>query len=190
MMRVPYDKVFFISDTHFYHINIIKYCDRPFNDINEMNKAIITLWNETVPKDGIVFHLGDVCFGGKEKWESMISQLNGDIYLIRGNHDMKHPPQTLFKGIYDQLMIMVEGDEEIPEQKVFMHHFPFITWPEQSKNCWMLFGHIHQNDAVHTDWLNRLSPGQLNVGVDNNNYCPFSFQEVKERITKNCIQNA
>lgn len=180
MICVPYNKVFFTSDTHFFHKNIIKYCDRPFNDVNE---AIITLWNETVPKNGVVFHLGDVCFGGKEKWESMISQLNGDIYLIKGNHDMEHPPQNLFKGVYDQLMIIVEGDEEIPEQKVFMHHFPFITW----RGCWMF---THQNDAVNTNWLNKLSSGQLNIGMDNNNYCPFSFQEVKERITKNYIQNA
>ena len=114
MLKFNHNKVFFTSDTHFSHKNIIRYCDRPFASVEEMNKGIITMWNETVPKDGIVFHMGDVCFGGNARWEEMLSQLNGTIYLIRGNHDMEHPPQHLFGGVYDQLMIQVEGDEEIP----------------------------------------------------------------------------
>lgn len=189
MIIVPHNKVFFTSDTHWRHKNIITYCDRPFNDVEEMNEALIQLWNETVPKDGIVFHLGDVIFGSKDKWIETISRLNGEIYLIKGNHD-QNIPENLFKGVFDQLLIRVEGDEECPNQIIFMHHFPFITWPFQHQGCWALSGHTHQNDSVNDNWLKKYSQGQLNVGVDNNNYYPFSFQEVKTRITKNYLQNA
>ena len=58
----PPDKVFFTSDTHFCHANVVEYSERPFRDVDEMNETLIHNWNEVVPKDGIVFHLGDFCF--------------------------------------------------------------------------------------------------------------------------------
>ena len=88
------DKVFFTSDTHFGHKNIIKYCNRPFSDIDEMNKVLINNWNKVVSEGDIVFHLGDFAFGGFPLWESIRSRLNGSIYLIRGNHDFKQNLQN------------------------------------------------------------------------------------------------
>ena len=68
------DKVFFTSDTHFNHANIIKFCERPFGSIEEMNEALIANWNRVVGKDDIVFHLGDFCFGGSEAWNSILEK--------------------------------------------------------------------------------------------------------------------
>lgn len=82
------DKVFFTSDTHFKHANIIKFCERPFGSIEEMNEALIANWNRVVGKDDFVFHLGDFCFGGSEAWNSILDRLNGKIYLVLGNHDI------------------------------------------------------------------------------------------------------
>ena len=56
------DKLFFTSDTHFGHTNILKYCNRPFTNIQEHDEEIVKRWNEVVPEDGIVFHLGDIGF--------------------------------------------------------------------------------------------------------------------------------
>lgn len=187
MITLDCKEVFFTSDTHFFHKNIIEYCNRPFSNVEEMNEGIINLWNEVVPKDGIVFHLGDVCFGGKTRLEAVVPRLNGDIYLIRGNHDVKNIPPYLFKEVHDQLMIKVTGDEEIPEQKIFMHHFPFLTWPEKEQGCWQLFGHTHQNDLQDCSYLKTQSVGQLNVGLDNNNCKPFTFEDIKIRITKHYL---
>ena len=80
------DRIFFTADTHWGHRNIIRYCQRPFVDVEEMNEALITNWNNTVGKDDIVFHLGDFAMGGSAEWCRLLERLNGRIYLILGNH--------------------------------------------------------------------------------------------------------
>lgn len=179
------DNLFFTSDLHFFHKNIIKYCNRPYKDIEEMNHAIIQNWNKVVPKDGTVFILGDVCFGGKEKWNAMLSGLNGMKFLVRGNHDMEYPPLDYITSVYDSLLIGVK-DEEIGIQKIHLSHFPWITWPEQNRGTWQAFGHIHSVNN-NSSWDDKLSPGQYDVGVDNNNYTPVSYQQLKEIITKQLL---
>lgn len=87
-------KIFFTSDTHFCHKNIISYAGRPFFSTEEMDKALIENWNSVVPEDGIVFHLGDFCFGGNTQWKTIRKKLNGKIYLILGNHDFKNFNQS------------------------------------------------------------------------------------------------
>ena len=82
-------KVFFTSDHHFGHANIIRFCNRPWSTISEHNRALIANWNAVVPEDGIVFHLGDFCYkgGGFPAMWWIKGQLHGRIILIRGNHD-------------------------------------------------------------------------------------------------------
>lgn len=91
------DKVFFTSDTHFNHANIIDFCKRPFGSVEEMNEALIANWNRVVSKDDIIFHLGDFCFGGSEVWNSILDRLNGKIYLILGNHDIQNFRPSYFE---------------------------------------------------------------------------------------------
>ena len=79
-------KVFFVSDTHFGHENIIRFCNRPFLNVEEMNEVLIENWNKIVPEDGTVFHLGDFALGGSNIWNEVLPCLNGQIYLILGNH--------------------------------------------------------------------------------------------------------
>lgn len=80
-------KYFIISDTHFGHANIIKYCNRPFANTEEMDRQLIKNWNAVVSKDDTVIHLGDIGLGNKEYIKKILSQLNGTKILIRGNHD-------------------------------------------------------------------------------------------------------
>ena len=82
-------KIFITSDNHFNHKNIIKYCDRPFDSVEEMNEAMIERWNETVSKDDVVLHLGDFCKGNVWMIKQIRERLNGTIILIIGNHDYK-----------------------------------------------------------------------------------------------------
>ena len=84
-------KVFFTSDHHFGHTNIIRFCNRPWPTISEHNRALIANWNAIVPEDGIVFHLGDFSYkgGGFPAMWWIKGQLHGRIILVRGNHDLK-----------------------------------------------------------------------------------------------------
>lgn len=77
-------KYFIIADTHFGHKNIIKYCNRPFKTIEEMDETLIKNWNEVVSKEDTVLHLGDVFLCGKEKAKQIMSRLNGKKILIKG----------------------------------------------------------------------------------------------------------
>ena len=79
-------KIWFTSDTHFGHKNIINFCERPFKDTDEMDEFIINNWNSKINKDDIVFHLGDFAFASNKRWQELICRLNGKIYLILGNH--------------------------------------------------------------------------------------------------------
>lgn len=78
---------YYISDLHFDHTNVIKFDNRPFNSVEEMNSALIHNWNSVVKKSDIVYVLGDFCFGNTERTNELFNQLNGKIILIRGNHD-------------------------------------------------------------------------------------------------------
>ena len=84
------EHTFFTSDTHFNHANIISFCNRPFKDVEQMNEVMIANWNHVIGKDDSVFHLGDFCLGGAAEWTKILDRLNGKIYLIMGNHDLKN----------------------------------------------------------------------------------------------------
>ena len=185
------DKVWFTSDTHFYHENILRYCNRPFRDISEMNEALVRNWNEAVPPDGVIFHLGDFAFGGAEEWEDILNRLNGQIYLILGNHDMKHIQQGVvsrFTHITQQMTIRVGS------RTILLNHYPFLSYGGAYKKVWQLFGHVHSGplsvmgkDTRCTNGkdllrLGLLLPRQYDVGVDNNDFHPVSFHKVKAII--------
>lgn len=174
--------IWFTSDTHFYHKNIIKYCYRPFNSVEEMNQSLIDNWNNVVKENDIVFHLGDFAF---DKWKSIINQLNGKIYLIVGNHDeIKYPGHKifdLFEGVYNQLYIQIDN------QWIYLNHYPFLCYGGSYKNkpVWQLYGHVHSGPNCNGKDDCRLKitfPYQYDVGVDNNNYTPVSYNQIKEII--------
>lgn len=179
------DNLWFTSDTHFWHENIIRFCNRPFNTIEEMNEALVRNWNEVVPPEGTVFHLGDFSYGNAKKLNNILYRLNGKIILILGNHDWKMVRQgfmSRFEHITQQMTIRAGG------QPVILNHYPFLTYGGAYRNVWQLFGHVHSGprsdqgkDLVR---LKNLFPRQYDVGVDNNHYRPISFTRVKEMIEK------
>ena len=178
------DNIFFTSDTHFCHANIIKFCGRPFKDVEEMNEALISNWNKVVGPTDIVYHLGDFCFAGSAEWHSILGRLNGRIHLIIGNHDEKNLRQgyeKLFESIVPQARLFIEG------YNVYLNHYPFMCYPGYKPYTIQLFGHIHSShskfdglDAVIAK--KSLQPSQYDVGVDWNNFTPISWREVIEKI--------
>lgn len=177
--------VFFTSDTHFGHENIIKMCKRPFHDAKEMDEVLIENWNRTVPSNGTVFHLGDFAWGGYPFWKQIRNRLNGEIILIVGNHDFKNGGDfsDLFSYITPQMYIKIEG------RRVFLNHVPFLcyagTYRRKEDIVYQLFGHVHTKDdmtGLDKPRLKYLFPFQYDVGVDNNNYTPISWGDIKDKV--------
>jgi calcineurin-like phosphoesterase family protein len=198
IIREP-EKLYFTSDTHFDHTNIIKYCDRPFKDKDHMNEIMIENWNKTISNNDNVFHLGDFCWGGRGEWIHFLSRLNGQKILIQGNHDRdKDIPNHLFDQIY-QGFVNIEVKDEKP-QRITLCHYAMLSWLQSHKGAWNLFGHWHSStvhkpegngpdDVEVAEYVNneevaydKLRPTQYDVGVDGNNFSPISYYQIKEII--------
>lgn len=179
--------VWFTADTHFSHEKIIGFSNRPFANVIEMNEEIIRRWNEAVPVDGVVFHLGDFCLGNSTEWNSILYRLNGKIYLILGNHDfrsIKEGFMSRFEHVTQQMTVQVGG------QSIILNHCPLLCYGGAYRDVWQLFGHVHSGPRSMTGLdvprLRHLFPLQYDVGVDNNDYRPVSFAEVKAKIEAQC----
>lgn len=157
-------KMFLISDTHFNHTNIIKYCDRPFHSAHEMNEALIYNWNSVVSENDIIYHLGDFGLGNDEQVKAITSRLNGKKILILGNHDVR-------RGIerWKSLGFYEVYKKEFRVGKYILTHRPI----EISKDYINIFGHIH-NKEPHESFN---SNNHINVSVEVTNYYPIEFDE-------------
>ena len=93
--NIDKDKIFFTSDTHFFHNNIIKYTNRPFKNVNEMNEELIKRWNSVVPKDGIVFHLGDVSLTAKEGDRRVLKLSGGEQQRVAIARSLSYNPDII-----------------------------------------------------------------------------------------------
>jgi calcineurin-like phosphoesterase family protein len=163
--------VFFTSDTHYFHGNIIKYCNRPFASVEKMNDVLVDNWNQIVKPEDHVFHLGDVAFANMGKVMPLLNKLNGTITLIRGNHDpevMASCPRWAW--VANQHKYKLPTGEE-----VWLSHYPrederYRHRSPVDDGLKVVCGHIH------TLWAER--PGHVNVGVDVRNFAPVSEQEL------------
>lgn len=186
-MIILHDKVWFTSDLHFWHKNICKYCNRPYESVEEMNEGIIQNWNSVVQEDDVVFVLGDLSFCGIEKLRLLISQLKGNIFLIQGNHDSdkvvnKLYEEGLIKDYFKLLEVTIVNDEECPNQQLTLCHFPMIDWYNKEKGAWMVHGHQHQLPETPS-----CSVLHWDVGLDKNHMTPISFEQLKINITKQYV---
>lgn len=187
--RFDGDKVFFTADTHFYHANIIEFCHRPFRSVDDMNETLIANWNKAVGADDIVFHLGDFCLGNSAKWNRLLDRLNGKIYLILGNHDLRN-----FRKSYAERFesVAMQMNIEVDNQKIYLNHYPFLCYDGSYDGVCQLFGHVHtnrNNTGYDATRLKMLFPTQYDVGVDNNDFTPASYAQVKEIIEKQIEQS-
>lgn len=165
----------FTADTHFGHTNIIKYCNRPFKDVVEMNETIISNWNNFVKKGDLVYHLGDFCFGRNDlEFDMYFKRLNGLIIFIKGNHDkLAWKNRDKFYAFSDSYR-----EIEIQGQEITLNHYAQIVWNKKHHNAWCLCGHSHYNLGATTK--HGIEIGKiLDVGVDGNNFTPYNFEEIK-----------
>lgn len=155
----------FTSDQHYDHKNIIKYCNRPFADIDEMNEALIKNHNDLVSPNDIVYHLGDFAFRNHKRY---LNRLNGQHHLIVGNHDGNGYKDAGFKTVNRQKSI------KIGSQVVYMSHYGHRVWDRSHHGSFHVYGHSHSNLPD----LGR----SCDVGVDNWDYKPVMFHQLVERF--------
>ncbi len=154
-------KIFFTSDLHLNHTNILKYEERPFKNVLEMNEEYIKRWNKKVSKDDTVYVLGDFCFVNNIKdTEDFLSRLNGHKILIKGNHD--HHNVYKAKG-WDKVVDYYELT--INDNLVCLFHYPIAVWNRKHHGSIHLYGHIHSNKLDHHPMTYDLGRA-YNIGVD------------------------
>ena len=157
---------FFTSDLHYNHKNIIRYCQRPFADVEEMNTALVANWNETVRAVDHVYLLGDIAFGDRDTMKDLRRRLNGRITVVRGNHD--RGPDAIkaagFELCVTELCTVVEGTA------LYLRHIPDLS------ASWAPYADFHLCGHVHEKWK-RLG-NVINVGVDQWGFRPRRLEEV------------
>jgi calcineurin-like phosphoesterase family protein len=160
--------IFFTADQHFYHNNIIKYCNRPFANVEEMNRTLMINWNNKVGQKDIVYILGDLSFKYSDE---MLDKLNGQKILVTGDHDKN---SIIFKDKFLRIEKLLKIEEQ--GQTIVLCHYCMRVWPKSHFNSWHLFGHSHGHlEPIGKSW---------DVGVDKNNFTPLSFDEIKAIMDK------
>jgi len=183
--------IYFSSDHHFYHANVIRFCDRPYKDVEEMNEALVKNWNAVVKPEDTVYYLGDFSMALRPV-ELYTKRLNGRKILIAGNHDWCFPghkkSKTQEKAANVQQKYLTEGWDHIlvcdnitiGDEVVSMSHFPwkgdstdtrFDDWRLEDDGGWLLCGHVHEK------WQRKNK--MINVGVDVWDYKPVSIETIK-----------
>lgn len=191
--------IWFSSDFHFFHKNIINLCNRPFSGIEDMHEFMIQEWNKRVKATEKIYVLGDFSFRGPDLSKSILDRLSGYKILILGNHDMA-PHKALASGfneVYENLIIEIGN-----KKKVLLSHFPYhpmlsfkrilnyeidMKFSEDKVDMrylhkrsvddgctWLLHGHVHNS------WTQ--NGRQINVGVDVNKFKPISHEKILEMI--------
>ena len=182
--------IFFISDTHFGHANMITFLNydgtrmRPFSSVEECDELMIENWNKMVKPNDRIFHLGDIIYKCKNRDEIM-QRLNGEKVLIKGNHDRDQ------LGWYMKYFKDIRGTHHI-DGNYLLGHFP-IHPDSKGRFVRQLHGHIHaqtvmKSSLVHCGFVREPDPWYRNCCVEVNNYSPIPFEIIKEE-TEKLIEN-
>lgn len=183
--------IFLISDTHFSHRGIVKFLradgvtkERPWDNIEEMDEALVKNWNSVVRPQDKVYHLGDVVINRSAL--PILDRLNGEKVLIKGNHDVFRADEYLkyFKDIRGTHSLGGKGEFILSHIPVH----PFYVTERWKAN---IHGHLHSGKVTKpkTDWIGDgwntydvIDPRYLCVSVEQINYTPISFEEAKKRF--------
>lgn len=172
--------VFFTSDTHFGHANILRYCDRPFGSIKEHDEALLQRAWETVGAEAVLIHLGDVAFGREAA--HFVDRLPGATrILVAGNHDEQ---KTLEAPGWDRVVPYLEltlTGGRGGSRRLVLSHYPFEVWNGGHKGVMHLHGHSH---GRLPSLLKDRGGSRLDVGVDCFDYRPVSLEDVEARLTE------
>lgn len=193
----PDQNIWFTSDLHFGHRNVIRFCERPFTDIKEMSQALQDNWNAVVGEDDYIFNLGDMFwFNDRHSAKRIVSNLKGHKHFLLGNHDKVTQYELCIN-----MDLMVHSDIVVlrvtgqPEDKRFVNkhfyeivlcHYPCACYSHSQNGSLMFFGHIHsRSNQPMLEFKKPIllpSPQYMDVGTDRHHYTPVSLFQVLQEI--------
>lgn len=187
------NNVFVTADNHFGHSNIIKYCDRPFENVDQMDQILIDNWNEVVKGQDWVIHLSDFTLGPGSVAQEYFAQLNGDICVLSNpwHHDKRWLKTNLLlksKSGFDVRLWPSIAILEIPRLgkdgyplAITLCHYPMAVWDRKHHGAWHLHGHSHGKYRPPSD--DDLGYACQDVGVDCCDFYPISLSQVSREIS-------
>lgn len=166
--------LYFTSDTHFGHSNIIGFCNRPFSSVEEMDYALVDRWNRVVQPDDTVWHVGDFAMlRNPERIDALLSRLHGHKHLVVGNHDTVQGVKE-WESVHHELVILRETDSNGNKHSFVLFHYPLREWPGMWRGAFHLYGHVHGNMVPQ--------PGSMELSADVWGGYPVSLDQILQSI--------
>lgn len=172
--------IYFTSDLHFKHANVIALCQRPFDSIRQMDEVLIENWNKTVKEDDEIYILGDFTMSKDPKVaDEILKQLMGRKYLILGNHD-----QFIKRYTGNGFELVTSYYELRYKNQLFcLFHYPIAEWNGYFRGAYNLHGHQHNHKEYNQENI-KLGIRRYDVGVDANDYKPVSIEQIINSFEK------
>lgn len=170
--------LWFTSDTHFGHANVLHFTDRPFGDIAHMNRALINAINERVAPTDDLYILGDFSYQMTAvEAAALRSKINcRKVHIVPGNHDKDWTHKDVAGTfIVEPPIVRIN----IYGQKIVLSHYPLMEWQSMSRGSWHLHGHIHSAGSVYNELNRKQGLMRYDVGVDANDLAPVSLDEIR-----------
>lgn len=173
--------VWVTSDCHFGHKNVIKYENRKYTNVEEMDLDLINRWNSKVGIKDEIYILGDFTLSNNKSYAiDILKRLNGRKYLILGNHDnisQKKEVMVYFEWVKKYFEL------DYKDNHFVMFHFPILSWNRKYHGAIHLYGHIHGNKLTEYQIVNEIvMKNSYNVSVEVNNYEPISLDEIIAKL--------
>ena len=180
--------IWFTSDNHFGHANIIMFANRPFGSVGRMDTVMVENWNTVVQPPDIVYHLGDFCLGDDSVARRYFAMLNGTVKIL-GNpwhHDRRWINRDMYTGLHAENkveilppMVVLEfpeyGDGTHP-QVLVLCHYPIGEWDRKHYGAWHLHGHSHGR------YVHKAGDLAFDIGVDSNQFYPIALDGVARQM--------
>lgn len=172
--------IFFISDTHFGHANVLTFTRgdgsllREFANVDEMDETMISRWNSVVRPHDRVYHLGDVVIN-KKFLNKVLPRLNGRKVLVMGNHDI------FGHAAYLEHFEDIRGYKVMPAEGIVASHIPIHAGTFSNRFSINIHGHLHANNVPHPTFPTKNDDRYVCVCVEQINYTPISLDEIMSR---------
>lgn len=176
---------FYMSDNHIEHFNVMKFDNRPFNNLDKMNQTILNNINKICSEDDDLYILGDFIWKINDKTVNLVKQIKPKLHLIKGNHDR-------FNSDYKKLFVEICDYKEIKDTangkqyNLVLFHYPILFWNRQHYGSIHLYGHVHNSfeEDIYQSIIKQINDKHnfncqaYNVGCMHWNYTPVTLEQI------------